>query len=344
MELPGRMTYRGDVDSASSQPGDLVLSLETAGLGTSVPEGIEIAAGPEQSGLAEGLFEELWLKAEGQDCGLTRMEFEAALAAVGKKCNYGLRPQAHPDMLQKEAFFRALHLQDLAMAQACALGRDVAWQRFLSQYRSAVTQAAIAITRSATVGNDLADSLYAELFGLKEKDGQRNSPLASYSGRGSLLSWLRTTLAQRHCDHHRRTSRETPLESIEPPAAAPQATARQDELNLLAGAVAKTLKALEPEDRFLLASYFLDRRTLMDIARLLKVHEATVSRKLRRLVDDVHKLLLSTLQAAGSSERKAQETLGIDPRDIEINLRRLLQTSETRTFPGKTRQSELDSK
>lgn len=330
------------MDAASSQPGDLALSLESASLLSSATVTAEsAAAGPEA--LPEPLAEELWLEAEGQACGITRVEFSAALSAIGKKCNHGLHPQAHPDAAQTEAFYRALRLPDLALAQACALGREAGWERFMGLYRVPVTKAAIAITRSSTLGNDLADSLYSELFGLKEKDGQRISPLASYSGRGSLISWLRTTLAQRHCDHHRRTHRETPLETIDVPAATTAVSPQQDELNLLSGAVARTLKALEPEDRFLLCSYFLDRHTLMDIARLLKVHEATISRRLRRLVDEVHKGLLANLQSASLSEREAQETMGADPRDLEINLRRLLQTSQTRTFPDQAQQSKLDS-
>ena len=327
----------GDVDAASSQPGDLVLSLESAGLASPLPQPIEIVPSDVAEGLPEDLVEELWNKAEAQSCDITRLEFAAALSAIGKKCNFGLRPQADAETAHKEAFLRGLHLHDLALAQACALGRDVAWQRFLSIYRSSITQAAIAITRSATLGNDLADSLYSELFGLKEKGGQRISPLASYSGRGSLLSWLRTTLAQRHVDHHRRTNRETPLDSIETPATVPEAAPRPDDLNLLSGALVRTLKALGTEDRFLLSSYFLDRRTLMEIGRLLKVHEATISRRLRRLVDDVHKQLLLNLQAAGFSERKAQEMLGLDPRDLEINLRDLLQSSQIQSFSDQTK-------
>ena len=123
-------------------------------------------------------------------------------------------------MLHRELLScRSLHLSELALAHSCALGREAAWQRFLSLYRSSLTQAAIAITGSATVGHELADSLYAELYGLRELDGQRRSPLASYSGRGSLLGWLRTTLAQRHIDYHRRTRREAPLDNVDVPAA-----------------------------------------------------------------------------------------------------------------------------
>jgi RNA polymerase sigma-70 factor (ECF subfamily) len=162
-------------------------------------------------------------------------------------------------------------------------------------YRGPLTQAAIAITGSATLGHDLADSLYAELYGLRQTEGQRRSPLASYSGRGALLAWLRTTLGQRFVDHHRRTRRETPIETLtgtfEVAAPVAPVTPTGGELERLTQAVARTLKALPAEDRFVLCAYFLDRQTLLQIGRQLRVHEATISRRLKRLTADLRKHL-----------------------------------------------------
>jgi RNA polymerase sigma-70 factor (ECF subfamily) len=321
------------VDTAS-QPGELSLPLPAteAALATSPNAQPEAAI----SGLPPALIQELWLAADAESLALTREEFASALAAIGAKYHFALPDDTHTSPAQQAAFYRALRLPELALAQACALGRDPAWQSFLNQYRAPLTQAAVAITGSATLGHDLADSLYAELFGLSERAGHRNSPLASYSGRGSLLGWLRTTLAQRHIDHHRRTHRETPLDDLDAPAPATDRAPLPAELTHLAQAVSRTLANLLPEDRFLLASYFLDRQTLLQISRLLHVHEATVSRKLKRLTADLRKQLLRNLQSGGLSKRTAEEALGADPRDLEINLRRLLQTSQTPAFSDQT--------
>jgi RNA polymerase sigma-70 factor (ECF subfamily) len=318
------------VDTASSQPGDLVLPLPTAQSSTAA------SPAPRLSSLPLGLIQDLWLAAEAETCGLTLDEFSVALAAVGAKFNHGLPPAALPDSAQKAAFFHSLHLPELALAHACALGREVAWQRFLRLYRASLTQAAIAIAGSATLGHDLAESLYAELYGLRQVEGVRQSPLASYSGRGSLLGWLRTTLAQRHVDHHRRTYREAPLDTLDSPAPEPVPSPIPAELAHLTHALARTLQRLAAEDRFLLAAYFLDRHTLLQIARILRVHEATVSRRLKRLVADLRKQLLDNLQSGGLSRRAAEEALGADPRDLEINLRALLQTSQSAAFSDKT--------
>jgi RNA polymerase sigma-70 factor, ECF subfamily len=318
------------VDTAS-QPGDLVLPAlaehEDAPLTT---------ASTLLAGLPPALSHELWATAEAHTCDLTEEEFATILTTIGTKHNYGAPPATHPDAAQKIAFLRSLRLPELALAQACALGREPAWQRFIDTYRASLTQAAIAITGSATLGHDLADSLYSELYGLREQAGERRSPLASYSGRGSLLGWLRTTLAQRHVDHHRRTHRETPLDTLDAPAPTPTTPPNSAELQHLTHAVARTLQTLPSEDRFLLSSYFLDRQTLLQISRILNVHEATISRRLKRLTSDLRKQLLHNLQSGGLSQRAAEEALGNDPRDLEINLRTLLQTSQADTFSNKT--------
>jgi RNA polymerase sigma-70 factor (ECF subfamily) len=114
------------------------------------------------------------------------------------------------------------------------------------------------------------------------------------------------------------------------------------ELDRLAQAVSRSLEALSSEDRFLLASYFLDQKTLSQIARLLNVHEATISRRLKRLTGQVRKQLLRTLQTGGLSRRAAEEALGADPRDLEVNLRSALQSSQSAAFFDMSRPRTAD--
>ena len=304
---------------ASSQSDELALAMPSADMRSS-PHVIPLV-----------LLDELWRVADAEHCGLSPEELADALLAIGAKYNFGQPPSTTPDEAERAAFYRGLKLQELALTQACALGREAAWERFLAQYRVQLTHAAIAITGSATAGHDLADSLYSELFGLTERDGVRRSPLRSYSGRGSLMGWLRTTLAQRHIDHHRRTHRETPLDDVD--LQATDSIPPPPQLDQLGAAVTLTLQSLDAEDRFLLASYFLDQQTLLQIGRLLKVHEATISRRLKRLTENLSKQLLRNLQSGGLSRRAAEEALGTDPRDLELNLRKLLQTLPTQPFP-----------
>jgi RNA polymerase sigma-70 factor (ECF subfamily) len=282
----------------------------------------------EISGLA---IADLCQKAEANRAGLLKSEFAQSLLDVGARCNYGVAAGQNASRGQIAAFVNGLQLKDLALAQSCALGRDAAWRIFVERYRDPLTQAAIHITGSATLGQELADSIYSEMFGLTVREGQRKSPLALYSGRGSLMGFLRTTLAQRHVDHHRRTNRETPLEGKEFAASA-ENQPRTDVILKLGEALTLVLRGLGAEERFLLSAWFLDQRTLFEIAQVCRVHESTISRQLKRLTERLQKELLKGLRNLGMSRSAAEEALGTDPRDLNINIRKLLQDSQSSAF------------
>lgn len=308
---------------------------ERGGVEVTLPVGQPLTAAldlsPPDETLPAPLIQQLWKLAEAERWELTPDDFARVLVRVGTKVNYGspLGIQANPR--QKETFLRSLHLADLALAHACALGAEAAWKQFLKLYRNALIETATKITASASLGEELADALYAELYGLRERDGERKSPLESYSGRGSLLSWLRATLVQRHHDHWRNTHRETPIDDFDCPAPV-QVSPIPGELSALTGAIGNILQKLSAADRFLLAAYYLDGQTLGQIGRTLDVHEATISRRLKRLAGDLRDKLLGELQRHGLSKAAAKEALGADPRDLEINVRALLQTSQTTPF------------
>ncbi|MFZ0340643.1 MAG: sigma-70 family RNA polymerase sigma factor [Terracidiphilus sp.] len=274
----------------------------------------------------------LWRDCDAASWGLTRNEFDQILLNAGTAQNFGLSEAVPAAPEQQETFFRGLRVADLALARACACGNERAWEHFVAVYRQPLTRAAIAITGSETLGRDLADQLYAELYGLNMHDGHRRCPLLSYRGRGSLMGWLRTTLAQRHVDHYRRTRREEPIEEFDAPAPDPLPQTPARELSLLEQAVALAVIGREAEDRYLLASYYLDQQTLLEIARVLGVHEATVSRKLRRTEKEIRKQILKHLQHGGMSRRAAEEAMGADARDLEVNLKKLLQNSQSEAF------------
>lgn len=146
------------------------------------------------------------------------------------------------------------------------------------------------------------------------------------------MGWLRTTLAQRHVDHFRRSRREEPLEDMDATASAREPDKTSDELMALGKALEGALLNCEAEERLLLAAYYLDGRTLLEIANVLHVHEATVSRKLKRACDDLRKQVTRNLQGMGLSRRAAEELLGADPRDLDVNLKKLLQCSQADAF------------
>jgi len=75
------------------------------------------------------------------------------------------------------------------------------------RYREKLYEMGLHIAREDSAARELADSLYADLYGTVAREGQRVSKLASYTGRGSLEGWLRTVMAQEHVNRYRRQKR-----------------------------------------------------------------------------------------------------------------------------------------
>lgn len=148
------------------------------------------------------------------------------------------------------------------------------------------------------------------------------------------MGWLRAILAQRRINQYRKIGRETELGEIEPAAPASEQH-EQERLKDLRVALKMALSAASAEERFLLSSYYLDQHTLHEISRVLRVHEATVSRKLKRATERIRKQLLRDLMARGLSRRAAEEALGTDPRDVDINLCKLLQKPDGNPISNK---------
>jgi RNA polymerase sigma-70 factor, ECF subfamily len=278
------------------------------------------------------LLDRLWQESGAGTWGMQRDEFDRIVVLAAMAQNFGLPAGAIVVPAQQAAFFQTLKLSDLVLAKACAAGNDRAWEHFMELYGQPLTRAAIAISGSETVGRDLADSFYAELYGLNVRDGERRCPLDSYRGRGSLLGWLRTTLAQRFVDHYRRTYREQALDDQlhDSPAPDPMLDPEPEMLSSLRQSVQTALLSQPAEERFLLAAYYVDDKTLAEIGHLLHVHEATISRRLKRTTAAVRKQLLRNLESSGMNRKEAEEALGTDPRDLDLrmNLRKLLQSSE----------------
>src|SRR6266478_3858810 len=209
---------------------------------------------------------------------------------------------SHVSAEQKAAFCAALRLEELALARACATGNERAWQDFINRYRQKLHSMALHITRDGAHAAELADSLFADLYGVNARDGVRRSKLVFYTGRGSLEGWLRTVMAQEFINRYRKQKRTVSLEEqteegVQFVAAAEPARA-SDHISdqRLESATDEALAELSSEDRFTLASYYLDGRTLAESARTLGLHESSVSRRLDRLAAGLRKRILAGLR------------------------------------------------
>jgi RNA polymerase sigma-70 factor (ECF subfamily) len=96
------------------------------------------------------------------------------------------------------------------------------------------------------------------------------------------------------------------------------------------------LAELPAEDRMVLSAYYLDGRTLAEIARMLGVHESTISRKIDKLAKSLRKQIVAALTRRGLSRRQAEEALEVDVRDLQVDIRRsLAQESPAAAFSEK---------
>jgi RNA polymerase sigma-70 factor, ECF subfamily len=237
---------------------------------------------------------------------LTHEEFQAALERSAEKRFPGAQPYTEKDARKIEAYLDTLHARDLALAVACGKGSTAAWDFFMAEFRPELYRAARAIVGQAAGGDsaarELADSLYADLYGLRESTaGRRKSLFEYFHGRSKLTTWLHAVLSRRHVDEIRRARATEPLENesgeviaeAETPGTAPNRSSQESDperakyLAALQAALAAALGALDPRDRLRLAYYYADDRTLAEIGCLLGEHEATVSRKLDRTRRDV---------------------------------------------------------
>ncbi|MGH9480525.1 MAG: RNA polymerase sigma factor [Terriglobales bacterium] len=234
---------------------------------------------------------------------------------------------------RRRQFRAGLHLEELLLARACALGRDAAWEAFWRRYQTRLRTAARALTHEASRAEELADGLFGELFGLRTRGGERLSKLNGYMGLGSLEGWLCTLLAQAHVDRWRRERRQVSLEEcaplhtlLVPPnqqlPAAPMALRRQ-----VATALACTLAALDAPARLLLSLHFLDGQSLAQIGALLRIHPSTVSRRLDRVLSQLRKQTRRELGRLGLRPAATDAAMHLDPRWIHLDLRQSLQVS-----------------
>jgi RNA polymerase sigma factor (sigma-70 family) len=303
---------------------------------------------------AEGCWQRASAPAEW---GLTREQFQAALERSAARRFAGAPPTA----AAIEAYLEKLYVRDLALACACSAGSEAAWESFVAEFRGELYRAARAITADSSA-SDLADSLYADLYGLPadrqaglcESDGRRKSLFDYFHGRSKLGTWLRAVLAQRHVDEIRRTRRSEPIEDetgqerVEISAPVSQTSAAPDPerpkyLAILQAALTTALASLDTRDRLRLAYYYADDRTLAEIGKLLREHESTVSRQL----DRTRRGLRKRVEAVLRGEKKMSEAqvrlcldYALDAWPFDLALRPPLKEAKASRRPGEIPASE----
>ena len=228
-------------------------------------------------------------------------------AAVEK---YLLRDDPATPAAEIKKFMDEMQADDLCLIIACERGDENAWTDLVERFTVTVRSAARSASANEDAAEDLAQSIWAELHGLRVRDdGRPASKLAYYSGRGSLAGWLRAVVAQLSVDVFRKQSKlvqteeETDLErlardahvsDVKTFAAAgvqnpEQSLSNRFVQNDLQQALTQAVLELGAEDRLLVKLYYFDNLRLREAGVVLGVHEATASRRLTRIQTDLRK-------------------------------------------------------
>ena len=238
---------------------------------------------------------------------LTRESLAPRISAAVDK--YLLRDDPKISDAEIAKFIDELQADDLCLIIACERGDENAWNDLVERFTATVRSAARSASSNEDAAEDLAQSIWAELYGLRtRKDGAPASKLAYYSGRGSLAGWLRAVVGQLAVDTFRKQSRlvqteeDTDLDRLAQDASLGEGqavlasipTPEESISNRFAQAdmqqaLNTAVQELAAEDRLLVKLYYFDNLRLREAGAVLGVHEATASRRLTRIQTDLRK-------------------------------------------------------
>jgi len=286
------------------------------------------------------MVSKLLLETRAKDWGLSSGKFVLALERSARKrfAEGGLTPG------RLEEYLQTLYVEDLVLATACLQGSEAAWEYFVQEYRGYLRAAAGAIMKGSRAGGDaqeLADSLFAELFGLADGKRGERSLFGYFHGRSSLRTWLRAILAQRHVDKIRASKRWETLEDgdgkepvalrAEPNSHAVADPHRGTYTARFSEALNACLGELEARDRKRLELYYAREITLAEIGREFGEHESSVSRNLERIRRELRAKTENYLQRAYSmSDAQVALCFQYAAEDALIDFRQLFPERKSR--------------
>ncbi len=265
-------------------------------------------------------------------------------AAVEK---YLFRNDPNTSKAEISKFIDELQADDLCLIIACERGDENAWNDLVERFKPTVRSAARSASSNEDAAEDLAQSIWAELYGLRaRKDGMPASKLAYYSGRGSLAGWLRAVVAQLAVDTFRKQSRLVQTEEDADldrlardakvgegqPVLAGIATPEESMSNRFAQtdmqqALSRAVQELAAEDRLLVKLYYFDNLRLREAGAVLGVHEATASRRLTRIQTDLRKRVAKILiDERGWTQAETEKSFAEVAQHLDTDLEGLLST------------------
>lgn len=309
------------------------------------------------AGLLEGcapLIAQWCQQAGAERWGISAAKFTGELA----RCAEARFRAAAPSAGELQSYLGTLHLEDLALACACADGMPEAWECFVTTYRGYMRASAGAILKrsaSSPEAEELADSLFGDLYGLSAE--KRGSLFRYFHGRSSLKTWLRAVLAQRYVDTIRAGRKFEELGDQDGDdevsrrvnsAAQLRVDAGADPhralyLTMFTAALETALKNLEGGDAQRLRMYYAEEKKLAEIGRVLGEHESSVSRRLEKVRRDLRVAVEELLRGGAGVANGDAKMVGLSDAEIALCFEYASEDAPIdldRLFPQRGAQSE----
>lgn len=258
---------------------------------------------------------------------------------------YLFRDNENASNAEIQTFIDELRADDMCLILACERGDETAWNDLVTNFDATVKSAARKISQNNEDAEDLASSIWAELYGLKhDKDGKLKTKLSYYSGRGSLGGWLRAVVSQLAIDGFRKQSKFVQIEeNREFENLANESSEKTENSHVVShsdnpeellsekrsmkdvsAALKDAIAGLEAEDKLILKLYYFDDLKLKDIGATLGFHEATASRKIVRVQTEIRKAVEKHLrQKYGWDENEVKRSLSETASKLGINMEKL---------------------
>lgn len=275
-----------------------------------------------------------------------RLEIADLFPRVSKTLEkYLFKENENASAAEIKEFVDALRADDLCLIIACEKNDSAAWEDLVKNFDGSVKSAARKFAHNTEDAEDLASSIWAELYGLKQDaDGRVKTKLSYYSGRGSLAGWLRAVTGQFAIDQFRKESKFVQIEEDrEFENLANESSEKTGNLNVVAHtenpeeiltekqtqkdvseALKQSIAELETEDKLILKLYYFDDLKLKDIGATLGFHEATASRKLVRVQSEIRKSVEKILRTQhGWSEQEVKHYLSETASKLGISFEKL---------------------
>lgn len=218
-----------------------------------------------------------------------------------------------------------IYAADLYLTAACATRAERAWVRFCQLYRTYLDEMSLYLERDKASAKELAENVFTDLY-LPDRTGQ--SRISSYDGRSALTTWLRVVLSNRAFNERcRKCNYHEPFDPMRDLVDRRALTRLENRLTarryapMIKNAMISSCRTLTDSERTMLLWRYEQNLRLGEIAKVMGIHQSTVTRQLERAMKRIRSHVTSLLKTEYKlSDAAIQECLQILPEHLSNSI------------------------